>query len=1284
MTNQATDVTFSSLDPSQKSAFRAIIDDDVNLHIVHGPPGTGKSQLVVSLLEKLASENKKVLFVSQNTEALKVIERMIRRTEKSIGYPSDNKYVSLLDFCLMLYNPTHRHLKYLREQYTRISGKQLPAINNGSLPESVQYALQYVNLSHDDNYSVHDDVIGFDELVSYYLRYVNQVIAPEPIREFEKVDLRNIFNAIDNYAHQDYFAEFNHPRRELVLLSTKNADLSLPDVRGIVKNIKDNLSGNWMRLFPSKRTIDIIDYLALLKEYQIAITQLDAYKISTENINPAELAKKLKEYIASNEEYSEQIERIDNHTIEIKQKIIDSASGVTYQSKKIHVSQSTIAALENDFDEVLEDRKRIIETTKSLIEQYPNIVHTGIQDVWVGLAQAIGEIYRSVIIDEENVFGKLKADDIDRLNADIKEYNNKNVVKRKLGGIPNSFKDLLLFTNTIDLDMYQSEFQVLLTAISDILKINNDSIDSLLAIKNQNTNTELKRIGVKLPKNMQQAKDTFLPIYTLVLLLQKYSIDIEDFSVTKAQLTEFDASISALKVAINNPTNKKLYLKHTLESFIVTINNCIDIEINNQKRSEILILQKNLQNESYRQHGQYLANVLDAAQYTTRAKTIYEYLIHNELKLSALLKDIALPDNNVQFESDLNVIVNILNDANLSDYFSDYFFEVEKGQTLNDWVSVVTVLETYNNDAEIVDFIEHNNSINLIRDAMGVENKKYLDDVLSNDITFDVFAARIISVLISESFGRSRLTDKKRVTTKDIIDSYETYLKSQKAMAYRENLRNMYSNSFSGATKELSKQSTLQAAGKSTMDKFRYNTHIIASAFPIICATPKDVSKYIAASMGLFDYVIFDEASQLLPGQAIPSIYRAKKAVIIGDPHQMPPSVNASFGSIEQSDDDFDDLGESILDLVLKQPHRQHHLKVHYRSKYNKLFEPSRESIYSNDGIEPIFEAELASGAPIDIIDDLGDEYDEYGYDRNFYKICESIGEYIEMDKKADFCVLFTRSDIVAKFKDFLSELGERNFSSISELYNAEKILISTVTNCQGIEGAYTIIYMHHYSSPGAMWFFRESVGAYKRLNVSITRQRSGLKLLLADSRSHWLRVCDEKINHSNTGPNVHKSAELMKSLLTSAGEQADTTYLDRKLGQNANWFDSPLTEQLYNKLSSYYSDGIGNNLKIYSEVGWNLVIPTGEGIDANERNVGFRVDLGIYSIKHKKFVLGIEMDGAMYHSGYDKEHSDYNRQKILEDKGWHLYRIWSTNWLSDNEREFNKLTQIIDDKLSE
>lgn len=1278
---RSVDITFSSLDPSQKNAFRLIDNDSSSLHIVHGPPGTGKSQLVVSLLERLASKNKKVLFVSQNTEALKVIERMIERTEKAIGWPTDKKYISLLDFCLMLYNPTHRHLKYLREQYTRISGKQLPTINTQDAPDEIKYILKYTNLNHELNYNVAGENIGFDELVGYYLRYVNQNMAPEPLRAFINVNVRVVFDTLDHYTHKEYFAEFNKPRRELVLLSTKNPNLSLPEVRSNLQTIRESLTTDWTTHFAAKQPIDIIDYLALLKEYSSAVQLLDVYKVATENKDIAELTNTLKDFVTANDGMHSQISAAATRIAALSSTLTHTAVGISHDTFKIRLSPTVLTLADNSFDEVMTDYRRTIELTKQIITTYPDVVHIGIQDIWIGLAKAVADIYHTTIHDTEGALQPLTAADIDRLNEDLRTYDAQNSMKRMIGGIPTSFKEHLRFTNAKELDNFRNGAQEVLSVIRDTLVLKNTTIGSLLEIANHQAKAPLSKLGIKAPTTIQEAVTAFQPVYELVGLLSKYEIAIGNFAETRQQLQTLDGSLTTLRSAINNPSNKQLYLSGSLESFVATVNTSIDIRTEEHQHQELIEEQRDLQAESFRQNAQYLVGITEASKYAATAQTVYDYLNHKIKGLNELFTGIALPDDNRPISSDIEAISAVMNNANLSDNFSDYFFEMSKGQTLADWLSSVSPLETYNNDAEVVDFIEHNNSINTIRVAMGIDNKKYLDEILANDINFDIFAARIVNAIVGECFGRAPIADKKHITTKDIVDAYDEYLKNQKTGMYYENLRYLYDQTLE-SVKELSKQSTLQMGGKSTMDKFRHNTHTIATAFPIICATPKDVSKYIAADKGLFDYVIFDEASQLLPGQAIPSMYRAKKAVIIGDPHQMPPGLNASFSLVEQSDDEFEDLGESILDLVLKQPQKQHHLKVHYRSKYNKLFEPSREAIYSNDGIEPIFEAELAQGAPIDIIDDLGESVDEFGYDKNFYKICESIDEALAQNNKADFCILFTRGDVLGKFKDFLADVGERKFSSVAKLYDTDKILISTVTNCQGIEGAYTIIYLHHYSTPGAMWFFKEAAGAYKRLNVSITRQREGLKLLLADQRSHWIKACDDKLNRNDIGPNTRRSAELMRTLLTSAGEQADATYLDRKLGQNTSWFDSPLTEQLYDKLTEYYTDKLGHEVKIYSEVGWNLLIPTGEGIDANERNVGFRIDLGIYSVKQRKFVLGIEMDGAMYHSGFDKEHSDYNRQKVLEDKGWELYRIWSTNWLNDNEREFTKLTQKIDSKL--
>ena len=1278
-------ITFSSLDPSQKNTFNSIDNDPATIQIVYGPPGTGKSQLVVSLLERLAGENKKVLFVSQNTEALKVIERMIKRTESTIGYPNDNKYLSLLDFCLMLHNPTHRYLKYLREQYSKISSKQLPDIFLAEKPSIVRYPLRYTTLDHNSNYHVTSDDIGFDELVGYYIKYVRRSMAPESVREFEKINVRAVFNELDTYEHKDYFAEFNKPRRELVLLSTKNSNIVLPDIREQVKYINDIFQGDYLNRFAVKINMDIVDYLILLQKYNQSIQYVDIYRIATEHKKIEELAKSLKYFIDKTHESNEKLQRIDKHIASVSEIAKHQISVPDELNEQIKLSVEAINIAEKDFDELLRDHKQIPDLVKKVLETAPDAKYSSLSNLLIGMIKQMKAVFDETIQGGQDTIYKLTAKDIDILNKELDKYYAQNSIKRRLGGVPKSFKELLAFENAKQMDMYKEDFAPVLNEIKEIISIDGSSVKQLFGLANKSVSIELSKLGVKSSKDMSILKDRLLPVYELFYIINKKygsSSITGEFRELSGWFTQFSRSVKSLDLLRQDSNNKKAFLSGSLTDFVTDTNQAIDIKYHQQMKGEVLNEQKTLTQNSFSENSKWLIGISEADSYAAKAREVYEYLDKNEATIGNIINTLSLPDDNASIDSDIEKLVTMINEINQLDLFSDFFFELPQEKTLRDWLGSINILSTYNNDSEIVDFIQHNKSISTIRQALGEANNQYLDEILSNDITFDIFASRLVNVLVGESFGRAELNDKKHVTTKEIVDSYDKYLRSQKAQTYKDNLKHIYTSSLD-AMRELSKQSTMQLGGKSTMDKFRHNTATIASAFPIICATPKEVSKYIAADKGIFDFVIFDEASQLLPGQALPSIYRAKKAVIIGDPHQMPPSLNASIGLTEQSEDDFDDLGESILDLVRKQPQKQHHLKVHYRSKYNKLFEPAREAIYSDDGIEPIFEAELANGAPIDITDDLGDDQDEFGYDKNFYKICESVDEYLAQDSKSSFCILFTTGQKLTEFKNFLTQIGEQKYQNISRLYGTDKILLSTVTNCQGIEGTYTIIYMQHYSSPGAMWFFKETAGAYKRLNVSITRQREGLKLLLADQKSRWIQTCEDKISSGLTGPNARKSAELMKALLQNAGEVTDTTYLDRKLGNNVNWFDSPLTQQLHEKLTEHYADQLGRSIKIYSEVGWHLLIPTGEGIDANERNVGFRIDLGIFSTKHKKFVLGIEMDGAMYHSGFNKEQSDYNRQKVLEEKGWELYRIWSTNWLDDTDREFSRLTQAIDKSIA-
>ena len=81
----------------------------------------------------------------------------------------------------------------------------------------------------------------------------------------------------------------------------------------------------------------------------------------------------------------------------------------------------------------------------------------------------------------------------------------------------------------------------------------------------------------------------------------------------------------------------------------------------------------------------------------------------------------------------------------------------------------------------------------------------------------------------------------------------------------------------------------------------------------------------------------------------------------------------------------------------------------------------------------------------------------------------------------------------------------------------------------------------------------------------------------------------------------------------------------------------------------------------------------------------GYFIDIGI---RHPEwphgFVLGVECDGASYHSAKSARDRDRLRQEILEGLGWQLHRVWSTDWFNNPQREAERLRTIISTRLKE
>lgn len=76
----------------------------------------------------------------------------------------------------------------------------------------------------------------------------------------------------------------------------------------------------------------------------------------------------------------------------------------------------------------------------------------------------------------------------------------------------------------------------------------------------------------------------------------------------------------------------------------------------------------------------------------------------------------------------------------------------------------------------------------------------------------------------------------------------------------------------------------------------------------------------------------------------------------------------------------------------------------------------------------------------------------------------------------------------------------------------------------------------------------------------------------------------------------------------------------------------------------------------------------------------GYFIDIAIIDKKNPgRFLLGIECDGATYHSSRSARDRDRLRQQNLENLGWTIHRIWSTDWFKNERREVQRLKGVIE-----
>ncbi|ARA93107.1 hypothetical protein AWN76_007990 [Rhodothermaceae bacterium RA] len=427
---------------------------------------------------------------------------------------------------------------------------------------------------------------------------------------------------------------------------------------------------------------------------------------------------------------------------------------------------------------------------------------------------------------------------------------------------------------------------------------------------------------------------------------------------------------------------------------------------------------------------------------------------------------------------------------------------------------------------------------------------------------------------------------------------------------------------------------------------------------PVFMMSPMSIATYLPPGSLTFDLVVFDEASQVKPVEAFGAILRGKQAVVVGDSKQLPPT---SFFDTVTSDDfagDEEDEAyavragdvESILSLFASQGAPERMLRWHYRSRHDSLIAVSNREFYDSRLITfPSPDLERA---------ELGLRYHylpHTTYDRGGSRanrgearaVAEAVMEHAR-----------TRPDWtlgVAAFSQAQTEAIQvqlerlrREDPSLEHFFNGhpeEPFFIKNLENVQGDERDVIFISIGYGRDEHGKLSLNfgplNRDGGERRLNVLITRARRRCEVFTN------LRADDIDLSRTNA-----RGVACLKRYLQFA-ESGQMEMPEFTGGTAESPFETEVAEALR---------GLG--YEVHHQIG----------------SAGYFIDLAVVDPERPgRYLLGIECDGATYHSARSARDRDRIRQAVLEGLGWHIHRIWSTDWFRNPDRELKQVAEAIE-----
>ncbi len=427
---------------------------------------------------------------------------------------------------------------------------------------------------------------------------------------------------------------------------------------------------------------------------------------------------------------------------------------------------------------------------------------------------------------------------------------------------------------------------------------------------------------------------------------------------------------------------------------------------------------------------------------------------------------------------------------------------------------------------------------------------------------------------------------------------------------------------------------------------------------PCFMMSPLSIAQYLDPTNEelQFDVVIFDEASQVKPEDALGAFMRGKTAVVMGDTQQLPPT--SFFDQMSDADSDEEEATsldmESILHLCkLSFPVKM--LKWHYRSRHESLIAVSNREFYDDDllvypspshsdpelGLKfhynpnTAYDRGSSSANPLeakDVVEEIFDHFEKYGDTKSL-----GVGTFSVAQKNAILEELEVKRKERPEFEPLFSDNRDEHF------------FVKNLETIQGDERDVILISVGYGFDNDRKMSLNfgplNQDGGERRLNVLITRARE--KCVVFSN----FKAYDMKLT-----ANPPYGVKSLKEFLEYA----------ENLTLGTQGPESHSVEPFEDAIASYLEEN-------------------GYTVDRQIGCAGFRVDLAIVDDENPgKYILGITTDGKMYASSKVARDRDRLREQVLTGLGWKLYHLWSTDWYRNRDLGRKKLLEFVEKSIRE